>query len=409
MDARRRSILLAALVSQAFAVGLTHGIFPVFLQPIEAAFDAPRTTVAAGQVVMMLALTSSGLLTGHLFDRGHARRVMLGGAVLLAVALVAAAGSSSLWTLAGSAALMGMSVPSIGPLSGATLVTRFFREERGRALGWIGMGPPLGAGLFAGIAGLLLARTDWRTTLVAFAAGDALVLCPLIWLAVPARFEAERPVARASAADRARGASPPASPRKASPFRQRVFWLTAGMFALAAGISTGWTAHFVAFLASQGLAEAESAALLSAQFWMAVPASFVFGALGDRFGPSRLLFVILALQGLILFLFSRSLGSEALPHAVLAGLGVLSGLVSGGLIPLFLLLLGRRVDPTVFSRALGVSNLLMLPALAGAALVAADGFERQGHYGGALVILAAGHLLAIALLVASNRGGASAS
>ncbi|MEZ4333410.1 MAG: MFS transporter [Myxococcota bacterium] len=400
---------MTALVSQAFAVGLTHGIFPVFLQPIEAAFDAPRTTIAAGQVVMMLSLTGSGLLTGHLFDRGHARRIMLGGAMLLAFALVAAARSSGLWTLAGSAALMGMSVPSIGPLSGGTLVTRFFRAERGRALGWIGMGPPLGAGLFAGLAGLLLARVDWRTTLLVFAAGVALVLWPLIWLAVPARFEAAPPMTPASAAESVRGSTSPASPGTASPFRQRVFWLTAGMFALAAGISTGWTAHFVAYLAGQGLAEEQCAALLSAQFWMAVPASFAFGALGDRLGPSRLLLAILALQGLILLLFARSLGSAALPHVVLAGLGVLSGLASGGLIPLFLLLLGRRVEPAVFSRAFSVSNLLMLPVLAGAALVAAGGFERQGHYGGALVILAAGHGLAIGLLVASNRGGASAS
>lgn len=407
MTARQRWILLAALVTQAFAVGLTHGIFPVFLQPIEVAFSAPRTTVAAGQVVMMLALTGSGLLTGHLFDRGHARRIMLGGATLLALALVSAACASNLWWLAGSAVLMGMSVPSLGPLSGATLVTRFFRDQRGRALGWVGMGPPLGAGLFAGLAGLLLARIDWRTALLVFAAAVAIVLCPLIWLAVPSRFDGGEPRAPAST-----GLDAPSSEgavRGAGlPLRQPVFWLTAGMFALAAGISTGWTAHFVAYLAGQGFGEAERAALLSAQFWMAVPASFVFGALGDRTGPARLLLVVLALQGMILLLLSERLAAMPLPRSAIGGLGVLSGLVSGGLIPLFLLLLGRRVDPPAFSRAFAVANLLMLPVLAGAALLAAASFERQGDYGGALVILAAGHLLAIGLLVASNRRGASA-
>jgi len=48
MNARQRWILVAALVTQAFAVGLTHGIYPVFLEPLEAAFDASRTRIASG-------------------------------------------------------------------------------------------------------------------------------------------------------------------------------------------------------------------------------------------------------------------------------------------------------------------------------------------------------------------------
>ena len=409
MTSRQRWILLTGLVTQAVAVGLTHGIFPVFLEPIEAAFDAKRTLVAAGPVVMMLALTGSSLVTGHLFDRGYARRIMLSGATLLALALALAATSTNLWLLAGAAVLMGISVPSIGPLSGATLVTRYFAEERGRALGWIGMGPPLGAGVFAGLAAYMLARTDWRTTLLAFAGVVILLLWPLIWFVVPARFESRGAVntqetretkATTATTQAAKGLT-------GSPFRTPVFWWTAGMFALAAGISTGWTVHFVAYLGGQGFDDGERAALLSAQFWMAAPASVVFGALGDRFRPTRLLYGILAGQALILFLFSGSLIPAPLPHALVLALGILSGLISGGLVPLFLLLLGRRIDGAAFSRALGLSNVLMLPAVAGAVLFSAYCFESQGSYQWALVGLAAGYLVALASLVASNRSGAS--
>lgn len=396
MNARQRWILVAALVTQAFAVGLTHGIYPVFLEPLEGAFGASRTRIAGGQVVMMLALTISSLVTGHLFDRGHARRIMLTGATLLSLGLALAATASNLWILAGSAVLMGMSVPSIGPLSGATLVTRFFADERGRALGWIGMGPPLGAGAFAAAAAFVLARSDWRTTLLVFAAVVLLVLWPLIWLVVPARFESH-----AKTAIEASGAG--ASVSVASPFRGPTFWLTAGMFALAAGISTGWTVHFVAFLGGQGIEEGDRAGLLSAQFWMAAPASFAFGALGDRFQPDRLLVGILAGQALILALFSGLVVPGPLPHGLIVVLSVVSGLISGGLIPLYILLLGRRVGASAFSRALGVSNLMMLPAMASAVLVSAYCFEREGSYQWALVLLAVGNLAAIGSLLASNR------
>ena len=93
-----------------------------------------------------------------------------------------------------------------------------------------------------------------------------------------------------------------------------------------------------------------------------------------------------------------------LPHVVLAGLSVAAGLIGGGLVPLFLLVLGGRVAGTAFGRALSVANLLMLPALAASAFVAAHGFERDGDYRGALRWLAAGHVVAIACLLGANRG-----
>jgi len=161
--------------------------------------------------------------------------------------------------------------------------------------------------------------------------------------------------------------------------------------------------HFLAFLGGQGLEEGERAGLLSAQFWIAAPASFAFGALGDRFQPGRLLVGILAGQALILALFSGLLVPGPLPHGLIVVLCIASGLISGGLIPLFILLLGRRVGAAAFSRALGVSNLLMLPAMAGAVLVSAYCFERQGSYQWSLLLLAAGNLAAIVSLLASNR------
>lgn len=391
MTSRQRWILATALVAQAFGVGLTHGIFPVLLEPIEASFSAPRTVVAGGQVLLMLALTVSSLATGFLFDRGHARGVMWAGAALLASGLALAAIAPNLATLAVAALLMGMAVPSIGPLSGATLVTRFFAEERGRALGWVGMGPPLGAGLLAAAAAYLIEASDWRTALLVFSGVVLLVLGPLVYLSVPARFEA-------------RLAAAPAPPMSAL-LRSRVFWTTAAMFALGAGIATGWTAHFVAYLRGQGLDAAERAGLLSAQFWMAVPASFVFGLLGDRFRPARMLFMILLGQGLVLLVFSGLIVPTPLPRTLVFSLGSLSGLLSGGLVPLFLLLLGQRVDPSSFSRAIGVSNLLMLPCLAGSILLSAYCFERQGNYQWALVVLAAGHVVAMLCLALSNRAG----
>ena len=54
MTSNQRSILAVALLTQGVAVGLTYGILPVFLQPLETAFAAPRTQISSGQILIML-------------------------------------------------------------------------------------------------------------------------------------------------------------------------------------------------------------------------------------------------------------------------------------------------------------------------------------------------------------------
>ena len=105
MTAQQRSILAVAMISQGVAVGLTMGILPVFLEPLEAAFEAKRTVIAAGQILIMLALTIGSLVTGAALDRGHARSVMLIGAGLMVSAMVVASLATNLVVL-GLAALM---------------------------------------------------------------------------------------------------------------------------------------------------------------------------------------------------------------------------------------------------------------------------------------------------------------
>jgi len=69
MTPAQRSILAVAMVSQGIAVGQTIGILPILLEPLESTFATPRTTVAAGQILIMLALTFSSI---------QARRVSTG-------------------------------------------------------------------------------------------------------------------------------------------------------------------------------------------------------------------------------------------------------------------------------------------------------------------------------------------
>ncbi|MEM9175958.1 MAG: MFS transporter [Myxococcota bacterium] len=388
MTRQQRSILLVAMVSQGVVVGLTLGILPVFLEPLEAAFDAPRTAIAGGQILIMVSLTAASLVTGAALDKGHARGVMLSGVGLMVSAMVLAAFASNLFVLALAALLAGAAVPPCGPITAASLVTRNFEAERGRALGLASMGPPLGSGLFAALAGWLLARFAWNEVFLVFAAIAAGILLPLITAIVPARYVTQADEAAVEVNMRAVVRSP-------------TFLWAGGLFALATGIVTGWTVHTAAYVAASGFSEAGASQVLAVQFWMGVPGAVLFGVLADRFSLSTLFVVMLGTTAACYAGFATEPGTTWV-----AVLCTVVGFASSGMIPLYMVLLGRRLGPDAMGRAMGLSNLLMLPVMAGVVLVAAAIFESTGHYQAPLALFSVGLLASIGFLVGSNRDAA---
>lgn len=395
MTAQQRSILAVAMISQGVSVGLTMGVLPVFLEPLEAAFDAPRTAIASGQILIMLALTGGSLVTGAALDRGHARSVMLVGAGLIIVALLLASIATNLYTLALAALIAGAAVPPTGPITAATLVTRNFDEERGRALGLMSMGPPLGSGLFAALAGWALIRFEWREVFVLFAGIAAVALIPAILRVVPARYE----TATASAG----GAAEPGV-TLFDVLKQPAFLWAGGLFALATGIAMGWTVHVAAYVGGAGFDEAEAARLLGVQFWMGVPGALFFGVLSDRVSLTALFVMMLGAV-------AACLGGFALEPAtsVVVVLCIVSGFAMGGMVPLYMMLLGRRMGPYAMGRAMGLSNLLMLPVMAASVLYAASVFEATDGYASALVVFSFVLVLAVGCLFGSNWQARSAA
>jgi len=391
MTSDQRSILAVTMVTQGVAIGLAFGIFPILLKPLEQAFDAPRTTISAGQILITIALVAGGGAAGAALDRGHARRVMLAGALLLSGAFALASVASNLWTLGLAALALGFSVPSIGPLAGGSLITRLFEDDRGRALGLMSMGPPLGSGLFAGLVGWLLLYLDWREIYRLIAVISLMLTVPLIWIYIPRRIESVE------------GGAAPAVGIGAL-LRMPAFWWAAGVFAIASGIGMGWLTHAAAFLDGIGLSTAEQSGLMAALFWMGVPGALIFGMLADRFRLTSLFVLMLGGMAVIFAIFAMGV-----PPMVIGVLSVCFGFLFGALLPLFMMLLGQELGPAVIGRAMALSNLLMLPVMAASVLFSAAVYEEQGNYDRAVIVLAIGLLVAIGCVYGSVRTSASSA
>lgn len=393
MTSAQRSILAVAMLSQGLSVGLTIGTLPILLEPLEQAFGAPRTAIAAGQILIMLSLTFASIATGVALDRGPVRRVMLAGAFCLTAGLTLASTASNLPTLAMAAILVGAAIPSLGPLTAGKLVTHYFDEGRGRAMGLMSIGPPLGSGLFAAVAGWLLVALDWTSVVRLYAVLAIGMLLPLILSIVPRHFD-DVPSAAANGAND--GATPAVTMMDV--VRIPAFQLAAAGFALASGISTAWTVHAAAYVGGFGLDEAGQSNVMALQFWMGVPGSIGFGLLAERFDAGRLLTLVVLGSALCYAGFAMA------PNVwIVALLAAMAGLMLGGVIPLYMVLLGHRMSPATLGRAIGVSNLFMLPIMSVAVLFAAALFERQGDYTTTLFAFAA-VFAAAAALFGAGRG-----
>lgn len=365
MDARGRRYVAVALTTQAVAVGTTFGAFSLFVQPLQDAFDAARWHISLAPALLVVALAVSGMSIGPLLDRGAIRPVMLGGASLLSLSLLAASQATSLPLLALCCFTAGLAVPTLGPIGGSTLVGRVFVEERGRALGIVNMGAALGSFTFAALAGLVLEPLGWRGTLALFGVLAAAIPLPLVLLFIPRNVEAV-------------GHDTPevdAGWTMARLVRTPVFVLLAVAFAVGMGVPAGWSSQVAVFLYEHGLSLRGAAAVVALAGGLAVVGTLGVGILSDRIRGEFLLAFLLGIQltGCLVFV-------SGAPVELVVPTVVFFGMSTGGFIPVYTVILARRFGPESLGRAMGLTNLFMLPVSAASGPAAAAVFDATGSY-----------------------------
>ena len=371
MDARGRRYVAVALTTQAVAVGTTLGSFSLFVQPLQEAFGAARWHISLAPTLIVLALAVSGMSLGPLLDRGAIRPVMLGGATLLSLSLLLASQATSLAWLALFCFTAGLAVPALGPMGGSTLVGRAFVRDRGRALGIVNLGGPVGIFCFASLSGLVLEFLDWHGTLALFGVLAAAIPIPLVLRFIPRHVDA---VAEETP-------EPDAGWTMGRLVQTRAFVLRALAFAVGVGIAAGWNSQVAVFLFGHGLSLRGAAGVVALAGSFAIVGTLTVGFLADRVRGELLLATLLTIQFTGGVVFVSGAPGEVIVPAV-----VLFGLTMGGFIPVYTSILARRFGPASIGRGMGLTNLFMLPVSAGSGPAAAAVFDATGSYDGALLV-----------------------
>ncbi|MEZ4332145.1 MAG: MFS transporter [Myxococcota bacterium] len=401
---RGSQIVGIAALAQGVSVGSTFYAYGPFLKPLAAEFDASRLVVTLGLTCMTIVQGLAAPFIGRAFDRGSARALMISGVVSLAAGLMLFSQTSAFW----QAVLLFMLPIAIGahlfgPLAASTLVARWFVRQRGTALGVTSLGAAAGGAAFPPLATALIEALGWRGAIGTLGAGLLLVIPALAWFVIarpedvgetpdgdaPSLGPATTPVPAEGTTADGRGAADPATapmpevvpPPPPQPLSTRSLVRDPRLWAITVTIGAGYVpvsvllVHLVPFATDLGFSPERAASLLTGYAIASAFGRVLFGWLADRMDPRIVVWLNFGWFSL------AWLGLLVEPsYPLLLATALAAGISVGGITPLWAVLTGAVYGRDAFGRAMGLTNMLMVPFSVAGAPIAAHVFDRTGSY-----------------------------
>ncbi|MDO9713229.1 MFS transporter [Paracraurococcus lichenis] len=338
-----RIVLVAAAV-MAVSMGLRQ-CFGLFLGPSTVELGASAAAFGFAVALHNLVWGLSQPVVGALGDRFGARPVLLGCGLLYTAGLLlfAASGNGFVALDLGIGLLTGLGIAGtgFGVLLGA--VSRAAPpERRGLLVGLVSGASSAGVLVLAPLGEALIAAAGWRDAALAFAGVcGAMVALSLLLGGAPTGGAAQQAAAPAP------GAWNAARTAMAHPG-----FVAMSVAFLACGFQLMFiTTHLPRFLGLCGLAPSVGAAALAVIGVCNAIGSYVFGVLGQRYSPKRLLAGIYATRTAAILLYLNTPVSEASTLVFAAVMGA----TWLGVVPLVSALIGRLFGLANFSLLFGLA------------------------------------------------------
>ena len=305
------------VVGGALACGTAFGTvytFGAFFEAMVEDLDAGRGSTALVFGVTLLLFFGFGVVSGPMADRFGPRRLVVGGAVLMATGLAL---TSRVETVSAGYLTYGVGVG----LGGGMIVTPmyavaggWFTRRRALAMGVVATGNGLGTLVLVPLAERLIADHGWRTAYLTLALVDlVLITAASVVLRAP-------PVP----------AAPPALPRMRAVARDSAFQLlfvTGLLFSVSVFIAFGFV---VDFATAEGISSSRAALLVGIIGASSVVGRLGLTALAGRVAAVRLLQGCLAAQPVAFALWLAAGGS----YPLLVTFAVCLGVAYGGFVAL---------------------------------------------------------------------------
>ncbi|HXN12972.1 MAG TPA: MFS transporter [Candidatus Acidoferrales bacterium] len=370
-------IIVAVLFATLFLIWGPVNASSVFFLPVVKHFGWSRALFSLLAATAPLAAGFCSPAIGSLLDRYGERRIMIAGAAMVALSFLALSRADSPAAFFVIFIVLGVGITGSTIIPTALVITNWFRERRGLALGIAFAGIPLGGTGVTIFASWIVQRSGFRAGYLAMAIPIVVVVIPLLALFMRTAPEAEetRPASGAPEAELSG-----LEVREA--LGSRSFWMIAVAEVFFATAGVGLRVHLVPFLTGIGYSPTLAAEILGAMFIFSAIGSSMMGALADRLGGRVTLSLVF---------FAGAAGIAAL-------LGASHLIAVGAFVVIFGLVRETHIVPIVITESLGAKRLGALLGLlalfttfgfAAGPVIAGRIFDRTGSYTGALLLFVA--------------------
>ncbi len=378
---RAKRMAVISFLSFNITIGCIYGSFSVLLAAVQSQLGVGPTLSTLGIPAVALSTALCAPVVGWLATRYSLRLIMLIGSLLLVAGfiLLSLASILPLYFLAYGMLLgPGMAVGVVLP---ATLVTRWFAANRGKALGFVNT-PVIIAAVPLITTWTLQAHGLQVAYLVLAAMSMVAVLGSLFVIDGP-------PGDTVAAVDGLSMVQLMSSTR---------FWGLTLAFIASAVSSIVLTVHMVPMARTWGIAGIRAASLLTIMSLIGIIGTNLFGWVVDRLGAVPSL-VLVVLDGGVLWLLLL-LHPSYPAAAVIIGL---IGLHAAGVVPVFTAALSEVFGQESFSRAYGLVQLIILPFSVLCVPAAAMSYTHTGSYAVTVIAVAAFLLVGAVLALSARR------
>lgn len=382
---RPRAALPALCVTQITSWGIVYYAFPVLNARITAdtGWSTTATTAAFSSALLVSALT--GIPVGRILDRRGPRAVMTTGSLIGVVAVMVIASAPNLpvftagWLLAGVAMAATFYQPAFAAL------TRWWGEQRVRALTIVTLAGGLASTAFAPLTATLAEHLSWRATYAVLALLLALITVPAHATALKAPWPPAPP-------------PPPQLPTDSSSVaRSRPFLLLAAALTLNGFAMYAVVIALVPLLTERGASPTAAAWALGLGGAGQTLGRTLYTTLARHTGVTTRTVVLIAAGGAT----TAALGAAPAPYPLLLLLAITAGMVRGNLTLLQATAVTDRWGTTHYGR---LSGILAAPVTIASALAPFAGAALAAELGGypALFAVLAGISIGAAVLAAAS-------
>lgn len=275
------AILVLAFVMNMLGRGATEA-FAVFLLPVEKALGASRSEITAVYAIFMLVTGLAGPFAGTVFDRLGARASYMSGLIVLGGSLYLAGSITAVWHYALTVGLAaGLGVSMLGMVTANALLSRWYTQRLGTAIGVVYAATGLGVLMMAPVAQLLIDAFGWRAAYRVM--GATLVAAAFLAALLPLSR-----MSRGSLAWQQRRAAVEASTGGGwsivRAVRTRAFWALALVYFLTSLASFAVSPQAVAAMVEGGIAPLTAASAYGLCGMLSLIGNASIAPLVDRFG-----------------------------------------------------------------------------------------------------------------------------